>query len=182
MPATQPRKPQDYKKAKPKSVSSAADFKKNRNSALELPSGNSVKARRVPITELLSGDDMPDSLTEIVQTMLNQQDGKNVAEEADKAKANILNDASKIADMMDLFDRVAARIVVEPETVYYREQDEDGVWHEIPDEDRDEELLYTDEISFEDKNFLFQWSVGGETSVAAFRTQAGAAVGSVETS
>ena len=96
--------------------------------------------------------------------------------------------AFDVFDMFDVFDRVAAKVVLEPEFAYHRQQvlDEDGEpvipeeWESIPEEDRDEDIVYTDEVDLDDKSFLFQFSVGGTQDLERFRSETRTAVGELE--
>jgi hypothetical protein len=75
----------------------------------------------------------------------------------------------KLRDMATLFDAVTVYCVVEPKV------------HPVPPngEERDDELLYVDEIDFDDKVFIFQFAVGGTRDVEAFRKELSAYVAAV---
>lgn len=177
-------KPQDHKPKKNKSASSAAAFRKKSAAATQytdLPSGNTVKVRPIPITDLLAENILPDALTAMVQEMLSKQDGTAKPEVSQEEVHSLMASPQKIAEMFDIFDRVAAKVVVEPDCQYHRRlvEGSDTEWETIPEEERDEEVLYADDMDFDDKSFLFQFAVGGTKDLERFRAGSVAAVGSM---
>jgi hypothetical protein len=177
------KKPQDRQVKKSRTASSVASFKKKSGSAqlTELPSGNTVKVRPIPITDMLAENILPDSLTGMVQEMLSKQDGNAKPEVTDEEVRDLMSSPKKIAEMFDIFDRVAAKVVIEPDCHYHRRlvDGSDSEWETIPEDERDEEILYSDDMDFDDKSFLFQFAVGGTKDLERFREGSSAAVGSL---
>lgn len=189
MPTSKPRKPTDFKKKKVVSAASAfKKAKKTSSSEVELPSGNVVRVKMISMTDLLSENIIPDTLTALVTEKLGGSKKKKAAKASDEEVRELIKNPKQLSDMFDVFDRIAAKVVLEPEFVYHRRQilDADGEpvtpeeWESIPDEERDEDLVYTDEVDLDDKSFLFQFSVGGTQDLERFRSETGAAVGELE--
>ncbi len=65
----------------------------------------------------------------------------------------------RMMEIMDTMDAVIIHMVVEPKI------------YPVPDneENRDEDLLYIDEVNEEDKTFIWQYAVGGTRDVEKFR-------------
>jgi hypothetical protein len=167
-------------KTKAKTPTSAKDWKGRvqGNLDLELPSGNVCLVRPFTIAKLISENLLPDSLTPIAQDMVDRGKGKPPAD-FKKKKSNseeISKDPKALSDMFDLIDRVSSMVVVAPELRYHKEE-KDGQTVEIPFDDREEDVLYTDEIDIQDKMFIFNWVVGGTTDLERFREQFGESLG-----
>lgn len=110
-----------------------------------------------------------------------------------KLMEDLFRDPAKMADVFQAFDRVTALCVVEPKVRvhWWTEQDaalnkiplaEEGetqmvVGDEIPDDSpfrvecEENEVLLTDEVDSEDKQFIFQFVVGGTGDLETFRSQ-----------
>lgn len=158
---------------------------------IELPSGNLAYIKRPGMEKFLSAGYIPDSLAAEIRKQINTKSGAKpvVAEEADMGD---------VEDMLFAMDRCVAHCVVSPETRWHRRLvyvlgpdgepttevllDKEGreVTEEIPEEDRDEDFLYTDDMDQEDKNFVFQYAVGGSPDLARFRAATSLAVAAVE--
>lgn len=163
MPTSTPRK----KAAK--KISSAREFRKKKFQEVTLPSGETCLAKRPGPELFLTKGMLPDSLTPIVQQAIQSGRGLPPATTKDLAK-----DQESILDMLDAVDRVVAEIVVEPKVRYHKE---DG--RSIPESDRDEDFLYTDDVDVNDKMFLFNFAVGGSTDLERFRRELESGVGDV---
>lgn len=163
----------------PRTISSAADFKRNRGVELELPSGNVCLAKRADIMALLGEGVFPDSFTAIItETIAKAQKGpgprdhlppqdeqnQNVANEA---MQKVLENPDQLRNLMKSFDRVVVMSVIQPKVALAT--DEQG--NIIPDADRDENLVYTDDVDPEDKMFIFNWVVGGSADIDKFRQE-----------
>lgn len=154
-----PKSTATKKAAEAAKISSPADFKKAKSGRLlPMPSGLTVKARRIELRTLIAQGDVPNPLIPIVEEALNK--GLNVdAEELiskDKVDLNMVN------EMYEMVNTVAIATVVEPKV------------HQVPEseDDRDDDLVYVDELEDEDKMFLFQWALGGTDDIATFRKEA----------
>lgn len=143
------------------SVSSVADIKKRRNGILlALPSGITIKARKVELRTFLdSPTDVPNPLLAVVEEAINKGQGMDM----DKiiGKDGVQVDLSMVREMYDMVDKVVIAVCVEPQ-VHPNPEDE---------ADRDDDLLYADEFDEEDKMFLFQWCQGGTSDIAQFRRE-----------
>lgn len=161
-----PTQPSDKKKP-----TSAKAWKKKTNklTELEVPSGSIALVKPMPITDLLTEGVFPDSMRAIVQDAMKDGD----KEGSDKVDMDaILEDPEKLTEMFESFDRILVRVCVEPVVEMAPENDSD----------RDEEILYADEVDLQDKMFIFQFVVGGSKDLAEFRKGTGDALGSLESS
>jgi hypothetical protein len=135
-------------------VTSASAWKAKAKSELELPSGNKCIARRKGLEAFVQSGKVPNAL----MPMLTEAMGGKT-----KQPNEIVNqlDAQTIADMFVLFDLVAVTVMLDPPC------------RPAPatEDERDEDTLYVDELSQDDKAFLFQWAVGGSSSLEKFREQ-----------
>lgn len=165
-----PAKRATVRKASPKpstlppAASSISDFKKGSQGELvELPSGKFASIRRIQLTSLISEGLLGDSLAVLAQQAVDKGEGMDSAQ----IKA-MGQDPEKISEALDAFDKIAARCFVEPRVTYYKDP---NTGNTIPDEDRDPEKLYSDELDIQDKIFVFQVVSGGTTNLDAFRQQ-----------
>lgn len=197
MPTSTPRKPADRRqKAQKGTVTSASDWKKNaktgKTNDLELPSGNVAKVKNLQITELLEKGVLPDSLEQLIAKKISTADGtKTEVQAPDKeATEKALANPKELAKLMLAVDRITVMAVVEPEVLLPKFNANEGLldekgetlpekWVEIPEGDRDEDALYSDEVDLEDKMFIFQYTVGGTKDVESFREQFGAGLGNM---
>lgn len=167
-------------------ATSKKDFKKKAKDELELPSGNTVKAKRPGLPSLLNGGILPDELTPIVRKMISSNKGEKPEEEIDEQ--TFLDDPQKLQLIMDAYDRIWVECVKDPDTLWHRreveqENAEPGaprVFEDIPEGERNEDDLYTDEIDMTDKLFVFQYVVGGTRDLRSFREQFGERLAGLE--
>lgn len=150
--------------------------KKGHGVPLDLPSGNVALVRPVGMQVFLEKGLIPNSLKELVVNALKA--GKELELKADDF------DTNQIDEMLELFNAVAVYCVVEPKVhkVPMRqvlEKDDTFSLQTIPLEDRDSELLYIDEVDFEDKAFIFQFAVGGTRSLERFREEFAAGISAI---
>jgi len=164
-----------------KKRSKASDFKKNKAAIdLELPSGNVCFAKRKTLDVFLAEGVIPNSLMQIIQQQLDETEGKTNDLQGELQK--VASDPDKLRDIMALADAITVGCVKEPMCLSNLRStgrvDEDGrpIMEVIPEADRDEELLYVDEVDMDDKMFIFQWAVGGTASVERFRSEQAALV------
>jgi len=147
------------KKAAEPKISSPSDFKKRRSATLELPSGMIARLRNPGGMRVFIGrGTIPNSLMPIVKGSLesNAESGQAVAQQM---AADVNEDL--IQDMMNMMDEIAVTCFVEPRV------------YPVPDNeaDREDDLLYADEIDDEDKMFIFRWVSGGTSDVERFREE-----------
>jgi hypothetical protein len=147
-------------------VSSAADFK-TAAAAVELPSGKVVKIKRLGLVTLISENLLGDQLTGLAQKAVDA--GKGI----DPAKTEELAaDPAAISQMLLTFDAVTLRTWVQPRpraAVYPEGHERAG--QPLDDEDRDDEILYVDEIDMDDKIFTFNYVSGGSSDLEQFRKE-----------
>lgn len=143
--------------------SSVTDFKKRREGrTLPLPSGLTVIARRVEIGDYIKRNgEVFNPLLGLVGEALEKGQMIDV-DKAIKAEGSDDFDLSKLNDMYELINALVVETVVNPKI------------HPTPEveSDRDDDLLYVDEVDDEDKMFLFQWAIGGTDDIASFREEA----------
>lgn len=160
---------------------------------IELPSGNLAFIRRPGMEKFLSAGYIPDSLAAEIRAQINGKTPKPVIPQGTDDKGPDMGD---VEDMLMAMDRCVAFCVVSPEVAWHKRSvmtrgddnierpalDDNGreVVEDIPEDDRDEDLLYTDELDQDDKNFIFQYAVGGSPDLARFREATALAVASVE--
>lgn len=170
-------------------ATSAKDWKGSKGLELELPSENTALVRRPGPEALLRKGVLPDAMRPMITDMIKSGQGMR-REDVDKMAA----DPEMIIGMMDTMDRVLCLTVIQPHVIYPRgvktpSLDNDGFpvyamgsddeMVTIPPEDRHPERLYADDVDFEDKQFIFQFVVGGTKDIARFREQSGVSVGDV---
>lgn len=190
--STSRRKPSDRKAkertASKKSVTSVSDWKAkatgNKGMDIELPSGNVAKIKPIQITKLVEMDIFPDSLEQIIseKTRVGDKDEVKAKAPDEDAVRKAMGSPKDLAKLMQSVDRITALAVLEPPVLLGIENvetdpDKPAVWEDIPDEERDEDALYTDEVDLEDKMFIFQFCVGGTSDLERFREQFGAGLG-----
>lgn len=172
---SQPNTPQDFQKAKPKkakpqAVTSTSQWKKGAGAKatdVELPSGNVAKIKQIPMPTLLADDIFPDSLRGFIQEAIGGKKDKVEEIISEEQMNKLATDPAQIADMFAVFDKVALLAIVEPK-VLPAPADE---------ADRDDDLLYIDEVDLDDKAFIFQFCVGGSSDLERFRAESTLAVG-----
>lgn len=138
---------------------SVAAWKKQAASPLvTLPSGNTMRIRKIGLQALIKTGKMPNSLMTYAQKAV-QKGKKQEVTEVDML--GILQDEKKVREIAEFMDEVTIICAEEPEV------------HPLPEEgvDKDADLLYVNEVDEEDKMFLFQVVTGGTTEVETFREE-----------
>jgi hypothetical protein len=184
-----------------KKATSAKQWKGKRQTSagpLDLPSGNTALVMPLDPTAFLSADLLPNPLMAIVRKAINTQKGL-----PPKAMKQIADDPEMLTSALEMFDRVLVRVVVEPEiqmpppcaviigegmeakvcgeyanTDVHKDPTKSGQ-HAYREDERDEEVLYADQVDMADKMFIFQWCLGGTRDLEKFRREQGATVGSL---
>lgn len=165
------------RKANELKISQVGDFKKRIGGIFELPSGMVVRLRNPGGLAAFSGTDtIPNSLMSIVSQGL--ESNKKGIDQA-KLLEQIKEDPETIHQMSKMIDGIALRTIVEPRVHPAPTNDDLLVWnqenpemtHSHPDDLRDDELLYVDEVPTTDKQFIFQWITSGVADLATFRKQ-----------
>ena len=164
-------------------ISTKKTWKRNKGEDLLLPSGNTAFVKRPGPTAFLTQGLLPDNLTPIVQEAISK--GKGLKKEK---MVEMTSTPEGIASMLDAMDRVLVSVVIEPKVLYHRRLTVDGegepilnngkeVFEDIPEDDRDDELLYTDDVDIDDKMFVFNFAVGGTRDLERFREEHTAGMG-----
>jgi hypothetical protein len=164
----------------PKKRSGAADFKKGRTEVdLTLPSGHVVLAKRRGMDHFLEAGVVPNSLMAIIQDQIDTAEDKP-KKDLKKELEKMAGDQQRMADIVLLANNVVAECVLEPtvrlhtwtaQDVLEGIVEGDQVGKDIPGSERDEDIVYTDEVDMEDKFFIFTWAVGGTSNVERFRAE-----------
>ena len=164
-------------KAKAAQATSVAEWKRaNKPAPLKLPSGFTALVKVPGLSTLLAEGLISDTLTPMAEAAVQRgKTGRGPEGPSDEELAAIASDPEKLSKALDTFDKVLVYCVVEPPVTYYK--DEDGTV--IPDEDRDEDVLYSDEVDLDDKMFIFNVCVGGTKDLEQFRSQLGSTVDSI---
>jgi len=142
----------------PPVIADVSSFKKA-PTPVQLPSGNWVVIRRVGLRAFLVNGVIPNSLMAIVQTALTE--GVSSLDEEAMMK-EMMDQPEKLADLMAMVDAAAVYSMVNPKV--YRVPTEDD-----EDQDRDESLLYADELDEADKMAIFTYATGGTIELEQFR-------------
>lgn len=170
------------KKSTTKERSTTRSWKRSKGEDLELPSGNVALVKRPGPAALMAQGLLPDELTPIVQEAIRK--GKGLPPEK---QAEMINDPQKVAAMLEGIDKMCALVVLEPAVTFHKKEILDdegnpsGKWEIIPEDERDEEeFIYTDEVDFEDKMFIFNFAVGGTRDLTRFREELTAGLGDLQ--
>lgn len=156
------------RKNTPTKPTSVASWKKSSAPPLvQMPSGNWMRLRRIGLQAIMRTGIMPNSLMAISQKALDRGQGGGEVEAEDLGA--ILQDPKKLDDISHFMDELMVISAIEPEV------------HRTPDVgvERDDNLLYVDEVGDEDKMFVFQVVTGGTTDVETFREEAGKSMAAI---
>lgn len=159
------------------------------NVELTLPSENTCLVQRLQPEAFLTSGLIPDSLSAMVNQAIRTKKGL-----PPDAQKQIMNDPKKLRQAMQMTDEIVCYVVVEPKcempprcavemagnrvcNEYMDTEDGRHTNSEHPDHhsfkegERDDETLYVDEVSLEDKQFIFQFAMGGTADVERFRKE-----------
>jgi hypothetical protein len=165
--------------------STAADFKKGKKADdLELPSGNVALVKRKALDAFLAEGLIPNSLMTIVQDQLDTAEDKK-AKDLNSELQKVASDPDALKDVIRLSDAIVIACVVEPKVLsnIYSQADSiagkcapELIGTVIPEDKRNDDDLYIDDVDTDDKMFIFQWAVGGTASIEQFRSERSALV------
>jgi hypothetical protein len=157
---------------------------------ITLPSGETCRVRKSMGVSGLIKMGVLDSLDSLTGKVLGETLPK--AQGRPKVKAeDILADPKKYEDMMETVDKIVAYVVVEPVVLVSHRpvleesgeprlsQENKPVTEEIPEEDRDEEAVYSDYIDEMDRMAIMQYALGGNAEFDRFRRESAAALDGV---
>jgi len=158
--------------------------KLNVTSFLTLPSGQTCHAKPVGLQGIMEAGLLggADSLTAFVgRHHLKKRKGANgVSEGKDELDtASLMRDPATLQKIVKLIDQAVPMVVTSPKVACHFSVDERGDTKMIASNDRDPDLIYTDQIGLEDKMFLFNFATGGVRDAESFRQESRAAVGDV---
>lgn len=145
---------------------------------LTVPSGALCQVKRPGPMGLIQAGilDRLDVLGSLVQTEHVDRVSGQKSEEDEKAKQTrmvqeLMQDKEKLLAATDLIDKVICFVVTEPKI---------NPVPASPARERDPEKVYVDSVDFEDKEFIFQFVMGGTADLATFREERQKIVGDVE--
>lgn len=173
-------------------VTQASEWKKNsgaqKHHELPLPSGNVCLVRRPGLQAFVTSGMIPNGLMALVMPTLqkSQDQGRQgnaleIQDDLETLGLEVTKDPARLADMVTLVDRVTLHCVVEPPVAPV------PVWtaENAPDPEfigkeaaslRSDNVLYVDEVDFEDKLAIFNFAVGGPKELEPFRSAADSAL------
>ncbi|MET0416550.1 MAG: hypothetical protein ABW022_11075 [Actinoplanes sp.] len=142
---------------------------------LTTPSGQTCRARKMSIEGMISAGILADAdaLTATVTKHVRKIKGGN--KKADGQELNtssLLKDTAAIQALIGMMDRALPHIVVSPAVRLHFTETTVGkttVTKLVPVEEREEGIIYTDQVDFSDKMFLFDWAAGGLAAMLNFR-------------
>jgi hypothetical protein len=187
---------------------SAAQFRKRAREGIEmpLPSGNTCLVRPRPgVDVFFQNGFIPNSLMPLVTKALAEGEAAfNIKNLQDRRTGEVPENL--LEDMLNTIDRILCFVVLEPKVKpapIYKDKEGNFVDAQgrpsenaivIPLDDRDPDApvdedgnkivdhLYADEVDWEDKNFIFGWSMGGTANFERFRTEQNSLMESVQPS
>lgn len=135
---------------------------------IELPSGNFMRIKKIGLATLMKTGLMPNSLMSFATQAVGKGTGKPQELTTDEM-AELAANPDKVNDIAEFMDRVAIFVAQEPEV------------DPVPDVgvERDDARLYVDELSDDDKLFIFQVVTGGTTDLETFRLQHSASMAAI---
>lgn len=193
-----PKKPSDHKKKSNTKAYGAGWKGRSVLSDLELPSGELCQVKRPGVQGLIKAGVLHslDTLTSIVQTeTIPNAEGKPLPK-ASSVEA-VMADPEKFGMMISQVDKIVSYVVVQPSIRVPKVTQDDidaprssfeitDLDRELTDAERDalieshpSDLIFTDWIDEIDKMFIMQFAVGGSASLAKFREDTQASLGSL---
>jgi len=162
------------KRVTPKKITSASEWIKDtdvKGRPLEVPSGKMCLVHKPEgLKAFMQDGSVPNFLLPILASAL---EGKHRSVEDLSDELDLSSSPDRLAQVFELADRTAINCVIEPK-VHPVPRYEDGPRagevippHERPDDDK----LYVDYITDEDKWFIFNYVMSGQTDLETFRAQ-----------
>lgn len=133
---------------------------------LVVPSGHQCLVRAPGMEAFIRQGFIPNSLMPIVTEAMKK--GKPPSD----MELN-MEDPEVLGQLMDVFDDVLCYCMIQPSVLPPPVIDTPQGQIVAPIEERNPEQLYSDEVDFQDKVFIFQWAVGGTADLEKFRQQLG---------
>lgn len=149
---------------------------------LQLPSGNVCLVTRPGLPQLLAEGILPDLMSPLAEKAIKAVDKDEAGQEIDNSMRELMARPDGMATMFEAMERVAVHVVKEPALLYSQrkkaagqiDQIQEGYkpeWEVIPKDERDPDVLYTDEVDMNDLMFIFNYVVGGSRDLESFRQQ-----------
>lgn len=167
------------KKAEQARISQIGDFKSRIGGELELPSGFVIKWRNPGgLRAFMASGKIPNALVNAVEKGLKGGKASQAEMEAE-VLSKLQDDPDIINQLMSLYDDVALKCFVEPrlyrvptmDDVIKNNKEHPDAAVEDPEELRQDDRLYVDEIPDDDKAYLFSLLSGGVKDLETFRKQ-----------
>ena len=154
---------------------------------LTLPSGQTCRAKRMSIEAMIQEGLLAnsDALTAVVGKHIQTVKGKkgkksSPAPVQEVNPMSLMKDPQAIKDIIGMVDQLLPHMIVSPVVMLHYSQTKVGKTtvtkklsqserDEICKENADKVIVFTDQIGFEDKMFLFDWAAGGVGVMLAFR-------------
>lgn len=147
-----------------KKATAVSDWKKAPE-PMELPSGKFIVVSNASLSSFIMTGQIPNSLMSVITSSVNskKKSGKETMD-------IILENPKALEDMFKSVDIYVCGVALDPQV------------HMTPEDpgDRDEELLYIDEIEQSDKMYIFQRGIGGTTDLETFRRELASGVDLVQ--
>jgi hypothetical protein len=137
---------------------------------LELPSGNICYAKRPGMDTFLAEGKVPNALMPIITKSMEKAKGGKPLNSNELDMSEFLNDQEKLNAVIEFQNLVVLTAVKEPAVLPVPENESD----------REDDLLYIDEVDQMDKAFIFQWAMGGPAELEGFRNRLASAVSDLE--
>lgn len=133
---------------------------------LEMPSGQLAYVKKPGVDKLIEAGVLHslDSLSGVVEGLIAKGDGKPVA-----IPESVMKNPSQIDALIHIVDKVVCHVVIKP-AVTMKPNDVTS---------RKNGVVYTDMVSLEDRLFIFQYAVGGTTSIEQFRAESALPLGNL---
>lgn len=167
----------------PTTTTPVSDWKADAGSLGELttlPSGKTARIKAAGMDAFLKAGSIPNSLLDIVTSQLEKAKKGEEVKEEEFDLDELMKDPTKLADIIQLVDVVTLSVFVEPRV--YPLPPEPG-----PEEDpsdpkfqRRGDILYVDELDYNDKFFAFSVAVGGTKNLARFHDELASSVARVQ--
>jgi len=171
MTATQD-KPNPNRRPKPATAQGAPDvptsasvWKKKAvgGTLITVPSGNTALVRAPGMQTFLEQGVIPNALMPLIRDAM--QKG-SAPEESDMSE--MISDPEKLKELIEMANAITVYCCIDPKVVG-APHDAEGNLIPIGDARRDEDILYVDEVEFNDRMYIFNFAVGGPADIEKFR-------------
>jgi len=175
----QVEKPAPGQRADHQQPTSASGWKKSAQT-LTLPSGNVMRVKNPGIMELANKGLIPNALMNVILEAIRK--GQQPKPE------DILTDKIEISDMFEMMDSAILDMAVDPPVwalpVWTQQDFEEGKCPQdevgnVANSKKLDDALYINDISEEDKMFIWNWATGGTTDLTQFRKESASLLASI---